>query len=125
MFKPVTIFVYRDGQEYYPYNLDAACEMIHKGQLVSTDHARIKGASEWKTLDEVIAESVELVEVNPRETSKSAIWKLPKVLCFIYLSYLVYQKQFVEKDPVMGGILFLILLFWGLGTLISSKNPPS
>ena len=66
MFKQV--IVHRNGTDYGPYDPFAVCEMLHKGNLLYQDHARLKNGTEWKSLETLMPEIIARIVVSRNGT---------------------------------------------------------
>ena len=84
MFKQV--IVHRNGTDYGPYDPFAVCEMLHKGNLLYQDHARLKNGTEWKSLETLMPEVIARIIVSRNGTeygpyypyhASGNLWKLP------------------------------------------------
>ena len=61
----MNIFVSRDGQTFGPYPVDQARQFLESGQLLANDYALVEGQTEWKTLNEVLANADSPVSSPP------------------------------------------------------------
>ena len=58
------VIVHRNGTDHGPYEPLAICEMLHKGQLLQQDHARLENGAEWKSLETLLPEIVGRIVVT-------------------------------------------------------------
>jgi hypothetical protein len=58
------VIVHRNGTDYGPYEPLAICEMLHKGELLQQDHARLENGTEWKSLETLLPEIIDRIVVS-------------------------------------------------------------